>query len=176
MIKKVIFLAFSFVSMCVFHYLPNAPFMCKVIIYIFILQKLSLNINFYETSFGNVTKPAFGELFNVCETSLMKVYIKLTSSSQTCTGLTFHLDSLSTGSTTTFIFSHRQIVLKAPLYSSVFLRSAHCLRTDWEVTIMPWGPNWCELFLILYLTLYSTKLTKPRCNSWYFFILYFFTI
>ena len=38
------------------------------------------------------------------------------------------------------------------------LRSTKCLRADWEVTIQPRGPKWCELFLILYRTPFSTKL------------------
>ena len=43
--------------------------------------------------------------------------------------------------------------------SRPMLRSTECLRADWEVTIMPGGPKWCELFLILYCTPYSTNNT-----------------
>ena len=36
---------------------------------------------------------------------------------------------------------------------------------DWEVTIIPGGPQWCELFLILYRTPYSTKLKVNRTDA-----------
>ena len=39
------------------------------------------------------------------------------------------------------------------------------MRADWEVTIIPGGPQWCELFLILYRTPYSTKLKVNRTDA-----------
>ena len=38
------------------------------------------------------------------------------------------------------------------------------LRTDWEVTIMPSGPKWCELILILYRTPFSTELNVNKAD------------
>jgi len=38
--------------------------------------------------------------------------------------------------------------------------NAQCLRADCEVTIIPGGPQWCELLLIFYRTLYSTKIKQ----------------
>jgi len=43
--------------------------------------------------------------------------------------------------------------------------STKCLRADWEVTITPGGPKWCELFLILYRTPYSTKLKVNKTDA-----------
>jgi len=54
-------------------------------------------------------------------------------------------------------------------------RKHSCLRANWEVTIMPGDPKWCELFLILYRTIDSTKLKNNRCcNSW--FLLFIFSL
>ena len=40
-----------------------------------------------------------------------------------------------------------QSTLKHLVDLSLRLRSAQCLKADWEVTIIPWGPKWCVLFL-----------------------------
>ena len=40
-----------------------------------------------------------------------------------------------------------QSALKQLVELSIRLRSAKCLRADWSVTIIPWGPQWCLLFL-----------------------------
>jgi len=40
-----------------------------------------------------------------------------------------------------------QSALKHLVDLSLRLWSAYCLRTDWSVTILPWSPQWCELFL-----------------------------
>ena len=45
------------------------------------------------------------------------------------------------------------------------LSSTKCLRADWEVTIIPGGPKWCELFLILYQTPFSTELKVNKTDA-----------
>jgi len=40
---------------------------------------LSFNIDLYETSLGNVKNPAICDLYNIFETSFIKVYIKMTT-------------------------------------------------------------------------------------------------
>ena len=45
------------------------------------------------------------------------------------------------------------------------LRSTKCLRADWDVTIMSGGPKWCELFLILYRTPFSTELKVNKTDA-----------
>jgi len=39
------------------------------------------------------------------------------------------------------------------------------VRADWEVTIIPGGPKWCELFLILYQTPFSTELKVNKIDA-----------
>jgi len=40
---------------------------------------LSFNLNFYETSSGNVVKQAFGMLYSVSGTSIIRVCIQMTT-------------------------------------------------------------------------------------------------
>ena len=55
-----------------------------------------------------------------------------------------------------------QSVLKHLVDLSLWLRSAQCLKADWEVTIIPWGPEWCVLFLNQGLSAFKTI---PDCWS-----------
>jgi len=56
-----------------------------------------------------------------------------------------------------------QSALKHSADQSQRLRSTN-VRADWEVTIMLGDPKWCELFLILYRTPYSTKLKVNKTD------------
>ena len=44
-------------------------------------------------------------------------------------------------------------------------RNRRLMSTDWEVTIMPGGPKWCELFLALYRTPFSTELKGNKTDA-----------
>ena len=50
------------------------------------------------------------------------------------------------------------------------------LRADWEVTIISGDPKWCELFLILYRTHYSTKLKVKEKDGVTFCLFRIFTV
>ena len=43
------------------------------------LQEFSFNINFYETSLGQGTKPAYGEIYKFSKTNFIDVYINKTT-------------------------------------------------------------------------------------------------
>ena len=51
-----------------------------------------------------------------------------------------------------------------------------CLRADWEVTILPGGPKWCELCLILYRTPFSTEIKVNKTDAVTVCLLRIFTV